>query len=304
MTMKPYSQAYQEINAAIEYLEQDERLCMADNFIERIKAIDFLELQMMNEPEQEHNGTATDAERLSLVQRAAALKQRLDDANETLFAHLLAGIQSNDRSTLKQYIAKAEQQTAAGADEGYLGYDEMDSLVTGLLDVAVVPEEPPQRDPDMIYYQPTPARIILKLINQLNLTRDDVFYDLGSGLGHVPILVNLLADIKTKGVELEESYFHYSTASLKKLRLSQVEFMNADARHVAYDDGTIFYMYTPFQGEVLRQVLEKLEAQSKQRQIRICTYGTCTLQVSKQNWLRSIYRTGTGEGSLSIFVSL
>ena len=304
VTMKSYSHADQKISAAIDSLEQDERLWLADNFIERIKAIDFLELHMSDDVGKVNNTELTDAERLSLVQRAKALKQRLDDANERPFAHLLVSIRSNDRSTIKQYFKQAEQQISTRTDEEFVGYDEIDNLVTGLLEVGLVPEEPKERDPDMIYYQPTPARIILKLINELHPTYDDIFYDLGSGLGHVPILVNLLADIKTKGVELEESYFRYSTECLKKLGLMDVEFINADARHVTYDDGTIFYMYTPFQGEMLRHVLRKLEAQSKRRQIRVCTYGTCTLQVGKQNWLESIYQTGKAEGSLGIFVSL
>ncbi len=302
--MKSSSHTYQKISEAIDCLEQDERLWLADNFIERMKAIDFLELHMSEDVEQGNNIELTDTEQLSLIQRAKVLKQRLDDANERLFAHLLASIRSNDRSTLKQYFTQAAQQISTKTDIEYLEYDEIDNLVTGLLEVDLAPGEPKERDPDMIYYQPTPARIILKLMNELHTTFDDVFYDLGSGLGHVPILVNLLADIRTKGVELEESYFRYSTECLKKLGLPNVEFINADARHVAYDDGTIFYMYTPFQGEMLRQVLRKLQAQSERRQIRVCTYGTCTLHVGKQNWLQSLYQMGNAEGSLGIFVSL
>ena len=88
-----------------------------------------------------------------------------------------------------------------------------------------------------------------------------------------------------------------------KFTLSNVEFIHADARDADYADGTIFYLYTPFQGEMLRQVLGKLEAQAERRHIKVCTYGPCTLQVSKQNWLQSIYRAGRREGSLGIFGS-
>ena len=304
MTMQLYLPDYQQISAALDsYLEQDERLCVADNFVERVRAIDFLEIQMIDELEQMDNSGLSDAQRLSLIERARALKQKLDGANEKLFSQLLASIRSNDRSALKQVLRSAEQQILPKTGEEDIGYDEMDSLVMGLLDVALAPDAPQERDPELIVYQPTPARIILKIIGLLHITAGDVFYDLGSGIGHVPIMVHLLTDIRTKGVELEESYFRYSTQCQKKLGLSGVEFINADARAVDYDDGTIFYLYTPFQGEVLRQVLGKLEAQSKRRPIRVCAHGPCALQVLKEDWLVPTYQTGIEEGCLVVFVS-
>jgi hypothetical protein len=195
------------------------------------------------------------------------------------------------------------RQTATNIDEENIGYDELDILLNGLMEVPIVPGEPEERDPDMVFYQPTPARIILKLIERLDMSADDVFYDLGSGLGHVPIAVNLLTGITTRGIEIEESYFRYSTECLKKLCLTDVDFMNVDAREASYDDGTIFYMYTPFQGEILRQILSKLESQSQRRQIKLCTYGPCTALISKQSWLQPIYQTGKAEGRFGLFSS-
>jgi hypothetical protein len=91
---------------------------------------------------------------------------------------------------------------------------------------------------------------------------------------------------------------------LNKLGLPYVEFIHADARQADYDDGTMFYLYTPFRGEMLRQVLRRLEAQAERRRIRVCTYGPCTLQAGEQNWLKPIYQAGQSEGSLGIFGSL
>jgi hypothetical protein len=42
----------------------------------------------------------------------------------------------------------------------------------------------------MVPYQPTPVRHILHLIAAAMVAEDDVFVDLGSGLGHVPLLVS------------------------------------------------------------------------------------------------------------------
>jgi Histone methylation protein DOT1 len=302
--MRTRSYAYRKMSAVIERLEQNQMLYTTENFIERMKAIDILELHMIDEIEQVNDGKLTDAEKLSLMHRTQLLKQKLDDANERLFTHLLESIRLNDRGTVKQYFKQAEQQISRRTVDDGVGYDEMDMLLNGLLEVPFVPTDPQERDADMLFYQPTPARIILKLIDELQAVPEDIFYDLGSGLGHVPILVNLLTGIKTKGIELAESYVHYSGECLKKLGLPNVEFIHADARHIDYQDGTIFYMYTPFQGAMLRQVLIKLEAQSQRRPIRVCTYGPCSVPVGKQKWLQPLYQTGKQEGSFSIFGSL
>ena len=294
---------YQKISAVIDRFEQNHSLCEAGSFVERVSALDVLELQLVDGVEQVNDGKLTQAEKVRLKQRAEALKQKWAAADERLFAHLLRSIRSSDLSAVQRCYKEAERQISRKADDDRLGYDEIDMLTNGLLEVASVPAEPEERDGDMIGYQPTPTRIILELIDKLHPTQADTFYDLGSGLGHVPILVNLLTGMRTRGIEIESAYFRYSMECLKKLGLSNVEFVNADVRSVDYDDGTIFYLYTPFQGEILRHVLGKLEAQSERRSIRICTYGPCTLQVGKQRWLQSIYQIGKQEGRVGIFAS-
>jgi hypothetical protein len=228
----------------------------------------------------------------------------LVEANEQLFARLLLSIRSRDQSTVRQCIKAVEQQISKGAGADDLGYNELDVLVNGLLEVDSEPGEPQVGEPEAVAYQPTPARIILKWIDVLQPAADEVLYDLGSGLGHVPILVNLLTSLKTRGIEREAAYVRYSKECLETLGLSDVQFINADARHVDFSDGTIFYMYTPFRGEMLQQVLRKLQAHSQRRPIRICTYGPCTWEVSQELWLRSIYLAGHPEGRLGIFGSL
>jgi hypothetical protein len=298
--MSSGSYPYQAISAALDDLERDERLCRVDNFIERSRAMDFLELQL--DIERADNTASDDAEELRLLQRANALKRRFGDADETLFARLSADIQTGNRAAFKQFVRSVEAQLPAETDD--VGYDELDALVNGLLDVPATPGEPQPREPDMIYYQPTPSRIVLKLLDELKPAASDIFYDLGSGLGHVPILVHLLAGIPARGVEIEEVYVRYSMERVKKLCLSQVVFISADARQTDYSDGTIFYLYTPFRGEILRQVLRQLEAQAERRPIRVAAYGPVAAQVARQRWLQATYQSGSDENSLGIFHSL
>lgn len=295
MNLITHSLAYQQISAALASLEQDERLCDEEHFIARVKAIDFLEL---------HDGfDGSDVETLSLNRRVSELKQQLDLVNQNLFTRVIESIRTGECSTFKGYLSDFEDQLPAETDKHYVGYNEIDSFVWGLLEVDLPPGELQELEPEMVFYQPSSTKTILKLIKVLETTDKDIFYDLGSGLGHVPILVNLLMGIRTKGVEIQEYYCRYSNECLSKLELSTVEFIHADARNAEYDDGTIFYLYTPFRGKVLRHVLGKLEEQSKQRQIRVCTYGPCTAEVAEVNWLELIYQAGKQEGALAIFRS-
>ena len=294
-TMTSGSTRDQQLSAALDHLEHKALLDAAENFVERMEAIDMLEFQLLG---------ATDPTASPTLQRAEALKQRLDETNNRLFSTLRTAVRANERAFVKQTLQAAAQQIPDDPEESDdLGYDALDMLINGLLEIDFVPEEAAELETDLVFYQPTPARIILKLIDILRPTADDVLYDLGSGLGHVPILVNLLTGIRTRGVELEESYCRYANACVQALALTDVTFVQADARSADFSEATIFYLYTPFQGAVLQQVLGRLAKEAEQRPIRVCTYGPCTLPVALQSWLKPIYRTGNREGSFAIFGS-
>lgn len=302
--MTSNSATNQAIRDVLERLEQQATLDEEDHFVERMAALDLLEIQREEELDEAAVDLLTNVERLSFIQRNESIAFKLNQANDKLFERLLDRIRSKDYVTVVRYFRNVEQQVYGGTRIDFEGYDELDMLANGLLDVPVDPIEPDNREAEMMFYQPTPVRVILRLMDELKPSAKDVFYDLGSGIGHVPILFNLLTGTRVKGVELEASYIRYSEACLQKLGLSGVEFVQADAREADYSDGTIFYMYTPFRGELMEQVLAALEAQSKQRPIRVCAYGPCTSQVSKAKWLRSITQTGKRETHYGLFSSI
>jgi SAM-dependent methyltransferase len=298
----------QEIQSDIEAIEKNEALNEEANFVDRAEAIDFIEFHiidridgMLRESRQVENLT-------ELKQRAESLKNRLEEINEKLFQRLRVDIRSGnytseDLHQFDKHVGCAFRER--NWDE--TGYDALDMFVNDLLRIDIALKETKQREPDRVFLQPTPARIVLELVEKANIVEDDVFYDLGSGLGQVPILVRLLTGAKTKGVEFEPAYCDYAQQCVKRLNLSHVEFMNRDARDADYSDGTIFFMYTPFMGKLLQEVLEKLESESRKRSIKICTYGPCTPHVSNQSWLRRIdqvERDADHEYELAIFKSV
>jgi hypothetical protein len=296
-----------EILSDIEAIEKNAALYEEKNFASRVEAIDYIEfnvidrieglLQMGNPPEA----------LIPLKQHAERIKRRLEDIDDSLFQRLRADIRVGGcagmalKGLIDDYVGR---DSSGGRQPDAIGYDNLDVFINGLLLIPAVPMETRAREPEMVYYQQTPARIIFELVEKAQLTGEDVFYDLGSGLGQVPILVNLLSGAAAKGIEFEPAYCDYARVCAADLNRSRVEFIHADARTADYSDGTVFFMYTPFEGRILQAVLAKLQAESRRRRIRVFTYGPCTPQVSRQSWLTGAGQNGDHLYKLGVFRSL
>ncbi len=156
----------------------------------------------------------------------------------------------------------------------------------------------------MVLYQRTPARIIFEMVRRGQFGPHECFYDLGSGLGHVTLLVHLLSGAPARGVEIEPAFCEYAQARANALNLTQVAFFAADARRADYAQGSFFFMYTPFEGRMLMEVLERLRQRARSGPIRLATYGSCSAVVAQQNWLSAPSPAEPGSERLAIFHSL
>jgi predicted RNA methylase len=156
----------------------------------------------------------------------------------------------------------------------------------------------------MVRYQRTPSSVILELVDLVHLSADDVFCDLGSGLGQVVGLVNLLTKAACVGVEYQSVYHHYAIEMVSALGLNNITFINADAQDVAYDSGTVFFLFNPFGGRIFDTVFEKLRSQAKKRKITICSYGSSTEPISELSWLEIQDPDTIHDFKLAIFNSI
>src|SRR3546814_1580406 len=75
----------------------------------------------------------------------------------------------------------------------------------------------------------TPARHIFDLLAQARLGAHDVLVDLGSGLGHVPLLAAICSGASSLGIEREASCVACAQACADALRLSRARFLCMDA---------------------------------------------------------------------------
>jgi len=295
-----------EILSDIASIHKDEALYCDKNFVLRQQAIDDIEFHIIDRIDALlQNSHATDL-LISLKQYAERVKHRLEEVDRRLFHQLRTEISkgSDNGKLLAQWIHEFLGDQVPVPAQDPIGYDSLDMFINELLTYQDMPAETKDREPEMVYYQQTPARIILELVKRAAFKPNDVFFDLGSGLGQVVILVNLLTAVISKGVEFEPAFCNYANTHAADLHLKRVDFINMDARYADYTSGTVFFMYTPFSGKMLDDVLQNLSGEAKKRTIKIFTYGPCTLTVSRQTWLTSVAHQHNFSGRLAEFHSI
>ena len=134
----------------------------------------------------------------------------------------------------------------------------------------------------MVGYHPTGVATIARMALELSLRPGDVFIDIGSGLGKVVLLAHLLTGAEARGVEIQSDLVMKARAAAERRRVP-VRFTRGDARVVNLDDGTIFFMYAPFNGPIMDAVLGRLRAESMRRAI---TVVTVSLDLARESaWL-------------------
>jgi precorrin-6B methylase 2 len=300
--------AIAEMQSAVALIQKNALLYDEKNFDQRVEAIDFIDFQIIGRVVDLLQKSASSAALLSLKHWAEKVKTELEEIDIKLFKKLQANIRAgayNGKEFKKLINEYTGFNLADSEHQEEPEYDNLDLFINGLLNLQPMPEQSKELEPEMVYYQKTPARIIFELVERVDLMKEDVFYDLGSGLGQVGILVNLLAGITTKGVEFEPAFCNYARSCATELNLSNVTYINTDAREADYSQGTVFFMFTPFNGDMLQAVLDRLRDEAVSRTIKIVTYGPCTAQVALQTWLNvaspkddNIYKLGVFTSSL------
>ena len=273
-----------EIEAHIESIANSQLLYDEKNFDARTDAIDFLEFHILDRIGLLRSTGSLQDRLTELYHQAEELKSKLEEIDNKLFQRLKLEI-SRGKHSGKAFEALVREYVNFENSCDDEGYDNLDIFINRLLSLHHLPEQSRPLEPEMVFYQKTPARVVFELVKETEFSKDDVFFDIGSGLGQVVILVNLMAGIKTVGVEFDPAFCEYSEECATMLGLKDAVFVNVDAREADCSTGTVFFMYTPFRGKMLQDVSTVLRRESLQRRIRIITYGPCTSEVAAQDWL-------------------
>ena len=133
----------------------------------------------------------------------------------------------------------------------------------------------------LVGYHPSGIAPIVRALAEVPVGPDDVFVDLGSGLGKVVILAALLTGAAARGIELQPGLVAHARRAAARAGAC-VRFDVGDAREADLGDGSVFFLYLPFTGPALSAVLERLHDVAKRKTIVVCALG---VDLDRERWL-------------------
>ena len=121
-----------------------------------------------------------------------------------------------------------------------------------------------ESDDKLIYGEITKSGVdalLREIKKRKSITSDDVFYDIGSGNGKLPIHIALISDFtKVKGIEISDIRYLYSNHILKNTvgYIDNIEFINDDVRNIDISDATVIFINDVlFSEEDVEHIFEK-----------------------------------------------
>lgn len=270
--------------------ENDPTLLDPHHLRQRLEALDRLDAHLTFAFSA---ASPSDSIEPELYRRATAICARLEAANAELYSAIRREIRRTFRpDALLRWVSLSGDISPQASEvvpipANGMGYDHLDDLLSGVLQLEEPSAVPTAPDQEMVSYQPTPARHIFHLLCVTELSAADVLVDLGSGLGHVPLLVAICTQARCIGVEREAAYIERARQCANRLNLNHVTFLKRDVREADLSAGTVFYLYTPFLGSILDAVLDRLRREATTRPICICSYGPITPVIAQEHWLQA-----------------
>ncbi len=141
-------------------------------------------------------------------------------------------------------------------------------------DVMLALEEAPAEDVDLprgsVAYLPAGVDAILAVAELVPLRPGDAFVDLGSGLGRVVLLAHLLSGASARGIEIQPHLARAARGAAAHLGLPDVTFAHANAADTSLE-GDVFFLYAPFNGPMLQDVLRRLEDVARRHAVVVVT---------------------------------
>jgi hypothetical protein len=170
-------------------------------------------------------------------------------------------------------------------------------VVLGLEDF--IAEDGPALPRGGVPYLPCSVDVLLRMIGHAEVQAGDVFVDVGSGAGRAVALVHLLTGASTIGLEIQPDLVLASRALATRVNIPRVSSIEGDAALLAgrIQSGTIFFLYCPFSGDRLEQVIDGVEVIARTRPIRVCSVD---LPLPRRPWLELV---SPPEGDLAVYRS-
>jgi SAM-dependent methyltransferase len=119
-----------------------------------------------------------------------------------------------------------------------------------------------------------------RILPKHEVSRDDVFLDIGCGMGRAILAASQYPFKRIIGIDIVPDFTQIAQAVVQRnrhrLRCNEIELVTADAATWAVpDDVTVVHLFDPFRGDVLDAVLSQLLASldRRERQLRVIFLG-------------------------------
>lgn len=148
-------------------------------------------------------------------------------------------------------------------------------------------------------YLPCSVDALLRMIELARVEAGDVFVDVGSGLGRATALTHFLTGAGAIGIEIQSALVRGSRDLAARLNAPRVSVIEGDAAKLTryMTVGSVFFLYCPFSGDRLHQVMHDIEGIARTRAIRVCSVD---LPLPSRSWLAPI----SCSGDLAVYRSL
>ena len=180
---------------------------------------------------------------------------------------------------------------------------ERDAWLDQVLGIDEIPDDGPDLPRGCVPYIPCAVDTMLRLVAQAEVQAADVFVDIGSGLGRSAVLTHLLTGASAIGIEVQADLVRAARSLMNRLNVSRVSVLEGDAARIigTVPRGTVFFLYCPFSGERLEQVLDGIEPIARAQPIRICCVD---LRIPSRPWLTASVPRSGDSGDLSVYRSI
>ena len=117
--------------------------------------------------------------------------------------------------------------------------------------------------PERVYYIASNWRTLHRVLRRYEIGPDDVFIDLGSGMGRMVLEASRFPFKKVIGVELASELHTIAQQNVKRMqrraRCMEIELVNSDILDYDFpDDVTFVYMFNPFRGAIFEATVDKV----------------------------------------------
>jgi SAM-dependent methyltransferase len=151
------------------------------------------------------------------------------------------------------------------------------------------------KDQMELVYGETPFISLKKVLEEISLKKNSVFYDLGCGRGKVAFFVNLAYKIKTIGIDLMPTYINVAKSIVKRYKLENIEFFLDDILEYDFTDADVIYICgTCFQEATRKKLYEKLENINKELYVITATHALKSEKFEIVKKMKVLYSWGIG----------